>query len=112
VIQASFMIIQTRLLQEATLLGNREHAEASRQAATLVSIAREIMARPVQELLAWLPRDGSWVLGAGPYADIISQMLDEGTELVEEEVMPEDGGGAWRVRLTETALKILAWSQA
>ncbi|WP_158746847.1 hypothetical protein [Acidisphaera sp. L21] len=62
----------------------------------------------MQELLVWLPGDRSWMPATGPYATIIAEMLDDGTVLIEEDHMPDDGDGQWRVRLTEAAVKILA----
>jgi hypothetical protein len=108
VIRAKFLIAQANLFVEIALAKCSEIETEMIRADNLVMISREILEPRVQELLFDMPLDGSWMPAAGPHAEIIGTMLDEGTLVIEEDYMPENGDGPWRVRLTEEAVRILA----
>ncbi|WP_158743477.1 hypothetical protein [Acidisphaera sp. L21] len=107
-VQTRLLIAQSRLLLEIAKAQCSELECEMVRADNLVRIAREIRKPRVQELLLDMPLDGSWMPGSGAYADTITAMLDEGSLVIEEADMPEDGDAPWRVRLTKEAIKILA----
>jgi hypothetical protein len=107
-IRTAFLIIRSKLLVEIAKARFSQLESEMVRAQTLRIIALEILSPRVQEVLLNLPLDRSWTPGAGPHADILGRMLDEGSLLVEEDEMPEDGDAPWRVRLTEMAVEILA----
>jgi hypothetical protein len=105
--RARFLIIQSQLLVEIAKTRCSGIESEMLRAEKLRLITLEILSPRVQELLLDLPLDRSWMPGSGPYANVLGRMLDEGSLLVEEDEMPEDGDAPWRVRLTEEAVKIL-----
>ncbi|WP_158745659.1 hypothetical protein [Acidisphaera sp. L21] len=108
VIRARFLIAQSRLMVEIAWTRCSELEAERIRSNNLIMIAREILEPRVQELLLDMPLDGAWTPGAGPHSEIISTMLDDGTLVIEEDRMPEDGDGPWRVRLTKEAMEILS----
>jgi hypothetical protein len=108
VIRAKFLVAQATLFVEIALAKCSEIEADMIRANNLVMISREILEPQVQELLVGMPLDGAWMPPAGPYAEIINAMLDEGTLVIEEDHMPEGDDVPWRVRLTAEAVRILA----
>jgi hypothetical protein len=96
------------MLVDAAKLMESGVAQAHSRARELIATSAELLSTEVQELLMALPSNGEWAPGSGPYYEIINTMLDERSLLIEEDEMPEDGDGPWRVRLTEEARVILA----
>jgi hypothetical protein len=107
-IRAKFLQLQSKLLMEIARAQCSGIAAEMVRADNLIIIAHEILEPRVQEMLVDLPINGSWKTATGRHASIINEMLDEGTTLVEEEVLPEEGDAEWRVRLTQIAIKLLA----
>jgi hypothetical protein len=64
----------------------------------------EVPSPAATEVLLTLPIDGAWMPGAEPYTDIIGEMLDDNSPLIEEDRLPEDNDGPWRVRLTAVGI--------
>jgi hypothetical protein len=108
VIRAKFLIIQAHLLIEIALVRCSKIETEIIRSNNLVAISRELLDPQVQELVLDMPIDGSWMPAAGPYTEIIDTMLDEGSLVLEEDHMPEDDDGPWRVRLTDEAVRLLA----
>jgi hypothetical protein len=108
IIQARFLRAHARLLVEVAICRCSNLETEIIRGNNLIMIAREILQPRVQELLLDMPIDGAWMPGVGPYAEIITAMLDEGTLVIEEDHMPEDGDAPWRVRLTKEAIEILS----
>jgi hypothetical protein len=56
----------------------------------------------LQSLLYGFPRAGGWMPGAGKYSALLTTLLDSGTTLIEEALVPSGDGEAveWVVRLT------------
>ncbi len=66
-----------------------------------------LLSPEVLQALLSLPIQGGWIIPVEPYAPALSGMLDDDTILIEEDTMPEDGDGPWRVRLTEAGIEAL-----
>ncbi|WP_158741938.1 hypothetical protein [Acidisphaera sp. L21] len=56
----------------------------------------------LQTLLYAFPRAAGWMPGAGKYSAMLTTLLDSGTTLIEEILMPsvDDASVEWLVRLT------------
>jgi hypothetical protein len=106
--RTKLLIAQSKMLKCAFKMLQSSLAAEIDRGHGLVALSVELLSPEVQRVLMAMPLDGEWMPGSGPYSEIINAMLDARSPLVEEDKMPEDGDGPWRVRLTTEALKILA----
>jgi hypothetical protein len=67
--------------------------------------AQMLEEQAVRDLLLAMPEDG-WMRGRGPHQKTLHAMLDEGSSLVAENIMPEEDtpGIQWLVRLTPAGI--------
>jgi hypothetical protein len=58
------------------------------------------------KLLLALPADRTWMPGEGDFARLLTDLLDEGTLLIEEQISSDDSDGPadWLVRLTKAGV--------
>ena len=60
------------------------------------------------EALRSLPIDGSWAPGIGAHSEMFNEMLDTGTLLIEEELLPtDDDEQTWRIRITKSGISLI-----
>jgi hypothetical protein len=108
IIRTKLLIAQSKMLADAHQHIQSGVVQEIERAHELMAMSAELLSVEVQNALLSLPADGTWAPGVGPYYETINDMLDNRSLLIEEEDLPEDGDGPWRVRLSRKALKLMA----
>jgi hypothetical protein len=108
VIRTRLLVARSRMLVESAQRLCNGTAQEIERAHQLIAMSVELLSADVQEAILSLPTNGDWAPGRGRFSKVISEMLDNGTLLIEEDQMPEDGNAPWRVRLTNETINCLA----